>query len=407
MPAVLLLVLPLGLLALLPVLWGWRFALFCRADAREAAPPLECWPRVAVILPLRGADPALDRCLRGALNQDYARYAVYIVIDSKDDPARAVVEAVAARGCPAHVCVNVSVLRDPGERCSLKVSAQLQALAALPDDVEVVVLLDGDVEPRTDWLQCLVRPLADPDVAAVSGIRWFVPPDRRWGSWIRYLFNAGAFAQMYCFNIPWGGSLALRRSTMIEAGLPQLWRHCFGEDTSAYGPLRMLNKELRFSGLAMSANAETIGAAGAYRFVLRQLLSVRLQHPSWPVIALGHIGSVMAFLVCCALMFTTAWPAAAGVVFLYFAGQFASLFAIEQSSVARRWARRPSMPHVMHLAAGPVALVFATTAMLAAMVLTKIEWRGATYRIEPRKRIRLLQYVPFRHTSQANNDSIL
>ena len=53
------------------------------------------WPKVAadeqapvaVILPLRGADPSLPGCLQGLLNQSYASFTLHIVLDRADDPA--------------------------------------------------------------------------------------------------------------------------------------------------------------------------------------------------------------------------------------------------------------------------------------------------------------------------------
>jgi cellulose synthase/poly-beta-1,6-N-acetylglucosamine synthase-like glycosyltransferase len=78
----------------LPVFWAWRLALLYLF--RPAAPPLDDaeLPSVAVIVPLRGADPSLAACLRGVLRQDYPRYRVRIMIDSPSDPAWGVVPRI-------------------------------------------------------------------------------------------------------------------------------------------------------------------------------------------------------------------------------------------------------------------------------------------------------------------------
>src|SRR5271166_5021535 len=241
-------ILLLVVLAMLPVAWAWRFTLFYGSSARRprGAPQQQVRPRAAVILPLRGADPSLESCLTGLLNQTYHPYAVYIVVDSSEDPAHAVVERVLARGYSQRVEVHIDVLRAPGEQCSLKVSAQLQAIAQLPRDVEIIAFLDADCVPAVDWLATLLAPLADPNVGAATGIRWFVPRDGHWGTWVRHVFNAAVWTQMYAFNIPWGGSLAFHRRVLEHSNLLAHWTRCLSEDTSFYGPLRETGQRLEF-----------------------------------------------------------------------------------------------------------------------------------------------------------------
>src|SRR4051812_44958773 len=80
----------------LPV-W-WQLRLIWLYWFRPADPPLleAELPEVAVLLPLRGADPSLRDCLRGLLRQDYPRYSVRIIIDSPQDPAWELVRSILA-----------------------------------------------------------------------------------------------------------------------------------------------------------------------------------------------------------------------------------------------------------------------------------------------------------------------
>ena len=208
-----------------------------------------------MILPLRGADPSLARCLTGLLRQDYPSYRLHIVIDGADDPAWAVVRDVLARE-PGGAEVSVETLIMIGERCGLKVSAQRQAIEALGDDVEAVVFADADADPAADWLRRLTAPLADRAVGAACGIRWFDPPDGAWGSLVRYLNNAACFSNMFVFHIPWGGSLAMRRETIRAANLIEHWSRCLCEDTSAYEPLRRAGLRVAFVPQATQFNRE-------------------------------------------------------------------------------------------------------------------------------------------------------
>src|SRR5579871_2214250 len=56
--------------------------------------PLRQYPKVQVLLCLRGVDPFLDRCLSGLANQDYPDYRVTIILDSWDDEALPFAEAL-------------------------------------------------------------------------------------------------------------------------------------------------------------------------------------------------------------------------------------------------------------------------------------------------------------------------
>jgi cellulose synthase/poly-beta-1,6-N-acetylglucosamine synthase-like glycosyltransferase len=222
--------LPIAAMALAWSYYAWR----CRHP--WPAPPAP--PEVAVILPLRGADPLLESCLAGVLAQDYPAYQVHIVIDSAQDSSQAMVARVLARGHARNAQVHVGILREPSERCSLKLSAQRQVLTALDDAVAVVAFLDADSVPSANWLRAMVAPFADPRIGAATGIRWSAPADAGLGTLVRYVFNALSFPQRFLYRIPWGGSLAVRKSALREAGLLDHWSRCFCEDTSAYGPLR-------------------------------------------------------------------------------------------------------------------------------------------------------------------------
>ena len=156
--------LPVATMALAWGYYAWR--------CRHPFPPPHKLPEIAVILPLRGADPSLESCLAGVLAQDYPAYQVHIVVDSAQDPAQAVVAGVLARGHAPNAKVYVTMRQDRSEHCSLKLSAQRQVLTRLDESIAVVAFLDADAVPSANWLRAMVAPLADPRVAVT-------PPARR------------------------------------------------------------------------------------------------------------------------------------------------------------------------------------------------------------------------------------
>jgi hypothetical protein len=395
----------LALFALLPVVWAWRLAwnYWRHSGPTPAADgPL---PRAAVILSLRGADPSLLHCLRGLLRQDYPCYSVRIVVDSDEDPAWDMIRSVLAEGQP-HDDVLVSVLTDRRETCSLKVSAQLQALAELEEDVEVVAFIDADSVPAADWLRALVLPLADPRVGASTGIRWFAPPDHGWGNLVRHAYNSASFTQMYVFHMPWGGAFAMRKETIYRSGLVDHWANCFCEDISAYGPLRKVGLKLAFVPAATQFNRESIDMAGATRFMLRQLFCVRMHHVHWLSLLSCNLLNAAALtasaLVCAAaacageLAVSALFGGLLGTYAIGLLGAFLTGEWLVRRNMRGRIADVPPYPITWKIVpAAIMAQALSIHCMMATLTLRRIDWRGVHYAVEGPEKIRLVEYSPY------------
>jgi hypothetical protein len=254
-----------------------------------------------------------------------------------------------------------------------------------------------------------VAPLADPRVAACSGNRWYMPAVISWGSLVRWLWNAAAIVQMFWYRIPWGGSLAVKLKVFREAGLADRWGQAFCEDTMLYGQLRRAGYRVAFAPTLMMVNREDVSLRGFYRWVARQLLTARLYHPAWWLVVGHGVGIAAAQLACLALLGAAcvlgdgpaaAWLAAAlGLYWLAMAGLMVAL----ETSVRRMPAGRGEPTAWLHPAAFfrvAVALlltqVLYTGALLSAMLVRVVEWRGVRYRIDGPWRIRQIEYRPYR-----------
>ena len=287
----------LAFFTLLPVAgmaiaWGY----FAYRTNKGFKPPRPL-PEVAVLLPLRGADPSLEACLKGLLAQDYPAYRAYVVIDSAEDPAQAVVARVLDGADPRAASVRVETRRILGTHCSAKLSAQRQVLTALDGNVAVIAFLDADCVPAPNWLREIVAPFSDPRVGAATGIRWSAPRDDGWGTLARYVFLGLIYPQHFLYRIPWGGSLAIRRSAIESTGLLEHWTHCLCEDTSAYGRLRSAGLRLAFVPAATQVNSEAIELAGVHTFIFRQVVCARLHHVFWPLILAANVATIVSFLI--------------------------------------------------------------------------------------------------------------
>jgi hypothetical protein len=85
-------------------------------------------------------------------------YCIHLVVDSSTDPANEFVASILKEGYPGGVEIRVSVLKKPLPNCSLKVSAQIQALTELDANIDVIALIDADAAPAANWLRVLVEP---------------------------------------------------------------------------------------------------------------------------------------------------------------------------------------------------------------------------------------------------------
>ena len=126
--------------------------------------------------------------------------------------------------------VSVVTLTERLPTTTRKVAGQLQALARLCPEHEIVALLDGDTIPHATWLRELAAPLQDPRVGVASGNRWYMPAERTAGSLVRYLWNAAAVVQMYFYDAGWGGSLAFKTRLLRETDLQRQLANAFGDD---------------------------------------------------------------------------------------------------------------------------------------------------------------------------------
>lgn len=394
--------------------WSYRFSQLFQEMPAEAAS--EKLPPAAVILCLRGADPFLSDCLAGLAGQDYPDYRVTIVIDHADDPCAAVVNEFLERSPSDRF--EVLFLNDPLKTCSLKVSSLMQAIERLDPRYEIVASLDADVVASPRWLRDMAVPLAaDPRLAASTGIRWFVPAERTLPNLIRRQWNIGAVVQMYLFDIPWGGSLAIRRSFFNQANLFERWSHCLCEDTPLAATLLQHHREIRFVPEAVMINRESITLPSVFRFIGRQLLFAQLYHPRWfavqlpgilnaflPLVSLGVCG------VSIAKGHPLGWVLAAAIV-----GHGVSLvmqIKLASSAVRQFLGRRgvelqKSPLNALTLSASVMSILTQMWGVVRPAFIRTIEWRGITYRRTRGKQFELVEYVPYQPNSNEHNRSEL
>jgi hypothetical protein len=348
------------------------------------------WPKAAILLPLRGADPHLADGLRRLMRQDYGNYELRVVLDSATDPAREVVERVVAETGAKNV--RVSVIAEKRMTCSPQCSALLQGVESLDPDVEVVSIIDGDVLTHPSWLRELVNPLLDPKVGAAHGNRWFLPQEAGWGSMVRYLWIAASVVPMYWFGMPWAGTFVVRRKALESSDLKQKWGRSIVPDAPTLEALKQLGLKLKFVPSLMMINRERCGLAFCHDFMKRQMMWTRLYNPQfWPVIvhAAALVGVVLLLVGLMLVGLITgnrpATAAAAGAAIVLLATMLGLVGLMEMAvrEVARRRGQTGlSAPWAfwLKLPAGIVLTLFVHgSAVALATLRNRVTWRGVTY----------------------------
>jgi cellulose synthase/poly-beta-1,6-N-acetylglucosamine synthase-like glycosyltransferase len=382
--------------------------LFLRGIGRKAwkMPSEPFTPKTMVVLTLRGADPFLERCVRGLLSQNYPCYDIRFVVDHLDDSALPIVQKIIHETGAANV--EILVVNEHSETCSLKCNSLVHAVETLDESYEIVAFLDADVNPHSDWLRDLVEPLSDPQFGAVTGQRWYIPDRDNFGSLIRYLWNAAAIVQMYLYGMAWGGSLALRRRVFSEGKLCDTWKHAFSDDMSVGSSLRNIGVKTAFAPSLFMVNREECTLSSFHRWVKRQLFCAKLYHPAWRAVvaqaALITIPLLSAFFLLLISLVqgnhsAAAWSFAALVA--YWTGVFGTLPFMERGIRNKlRERNEPLSPWTLRrtlrtFIAVPLTQFVYTSALFWLHFMKKVEWRGVWYEIGRDKTVRMIEYIPF------------
>ncbi len=372
-------------------------------------------PKASIILCLRGSDPFLDRCISGLRDLDYPDFEVILVVDSERDPANEIINR--------HLQgewrnVTRVYLEDRLTTCSLKCSSLIRGLSVASPASEFFAFIDADTVPHPGWLRELASSLQASDIGAVTGNRWYMPQSESFGSSVRYVWNAAAVVQMYWYSIAWGGTVAIKRTAIEQAGLREKWGRSLCEDTMLRSELAKVGLKVKFVPSLMMINREDCTINGYYAWVKRQLLTARLYHPLW-IAVLGHgISSALLLLFALGLLAfeAGAWISGAGngSNLLWLCGglflfqlYLAALLPVMERAVSGivvgrgesdQWPGKRSYRKLF----GYVFMTqwIYTVALIASTRIRRVEWRGIYYQVHGPWNLHREEYETFSETSQ-------
>ncbi len=377
-------------LGILSLRGGLIFAAYVR---REALRPLTDYtPFASVIAPCRGLEDGLRENLTALFEQDYPAYEIIFVTDNGDDPSLTVVEKTigAKNDCPQ--VISRVVIAGEAVDCGQKVHNLRTAVSQVDPRSEVLVFVDTDARPQSDWLRRLVGPLQDDGVGATTGYRWFIPSDGGLASHLRSVWNASitsALGERADKNFCWGGSTAIRRITFERLNVVERWRGTVSDDFTLTRVLQQAKLPIHFVPACLVASLGDCTARELLEFTNRQLKITRTYAAHlWKPLLVGSLlfcgvffGGLALAAVRAMLGLSFGLPLAA-VLVIYLLGAakaYIRLKAVAIPLVGYRKQLSKSLP--AHLLLWPFASALYLGNAVVAAFSRRIRWRGITYRL--------------------------
>ena len=253
-------------------------------------------PKVAVLCPCKGMEPALERNLVSLTEFDYQNYEIFFLIASATDPAYNVVKRVVSSSrAKAHL-----VLTEKPEGCGEKVNNLRMGIGQLGEGFEVLVFVDSDGRPSKNWLHRMVAPLSDSRIGATSTMRWLIPNRGNLATALLAAWNAPIVTMLTekGKNFCWGGGTAIRRSVFEQSAVVDEWRNSVSDDYSMTRALERANRSIVFLPECLVPSFVETDFTGLMEFSNRQVLITRVYaEKMWGIAAGMHLLYCISFLL--------------------------------------------------------------------------------------------------------------
>ncbi|MGB7232167.1 MAG: glycosyltransferase family 2 protein, partial [Candidatus Acidiferrum sp.] len=344
-------------------------------------------PKVAVLCPCKGIEPALERNLVSLTEFDYQNYEIFFLIASANDPAYSILKRVAGSSrAKAHV-----IITEKPDGCGEKVNNLRLGLLQVASEFDVLVFVDSDGRPGKNWLHRMVAPLADSRIGATTTMRWLIPNKTNLPTALLAAWNAPIVTMLSekGKNFCWGGGTAIRRSVFDQSGVAEAWRHSVSDDYSMTRALELAARPIVFLPECFVPSFVEADFTGLMEFTNRQVLITRVYSDKmWGIAAGTHL------LYCVTLVFGALLTLSAFLASLA-ALPFAALTFLPILLSMIRGALRAAgvseaLPAYKSQIAGQAWIYILLTVFipflyvanfLSSVITRKTRWRGITYEL--------------------------
>lgn len=265
------------------VLVWFSYKSFCGGIAylnyfkRELAKPRSSYtPFATIIAPYKGLDDGLEENIRALLEQDYPNFELIFVVDDESDPALLLVKRFMN---DEDAEARKLVIAPKATESSQKVENLREAILHVYPRSEVFVFVDSDARPNKDWLRSLVGPLADENVGATTGYRWFLADEPTLASDLCGIWNASIASSLgpnTKSNFCWGGSMAIRREVFDRLQIRKNWRGTLSDDFTLTRIIRTAGLNIHFVPQALTRSIGSCTFPELWEFTTRQMKITRV-----------------------------------------------------------------------------------------------------------------------------------
>lgn len=281
----------LVLLSIRSLVGGFEYLRFFKTELAKQRS--EFTPFVTVIAPCRGVDPELDINLNALFDLNYPEYEIVFVLDDEADPAVEVIDRVRT-GSGSDRVQSRLIVATKTKTSSQKVENLREAVLHASPESEAFVFVDSDARPSSEWLRSLVAPLADENVGAATGYRWFIATSPSLSTELRSVWNASiasALGPNTKSNFCWGGAMAIRRETFERLNMRDRWEGTLSDDFVVTRTMSEAMLPIVFVPQAVTASVENCTFAGMLEFTTRQMKITRVY--ATPLWILSFFGAVV------------------------------------------------------------------------------------------------------------------
>jgi hypothetical protein len=178
------------------------------------------------------------------------------------------------------------------EKASPRIQNLLAGVRAARKRSEILAFADAGGQVSKSWLRALAAPLADPEVGASTGYRFYVPDPPDFWSLARSVWDAPLGGLLGPGDNPfaWCGSAAIRKERFFELQVPSAWRGAASEDGALTQAIHKARLRIAFAPGAILAYAGRAGAGQFFAETQRQMAMARIYFPRlWWSALVAHI----------------------------------------------------------------------------------------------------------------------
>ncbi|HVX85625.1 MAG TPA: glycosyltransferase family 2 protein [Phycisphaerae bacterium] len=362
----------------------------------------ERYPRVAVILPIKGVDDDTLGNVRALLEQDYPAYRLIFVVESEEDPVVALLEKVAQEESRVEL-----VVAGLAEHRGQKVHNQLAGVERTTERDEILAFMDADAKPAPHWVHNLVMPLTYGEhIGATTGYRYYIPVTPHTANKIVSVLNAmvGALLGPYRRTFAWGGSMAIRRNDFFGYGLHDLWQGALSDDyVLSYCVKSVAKRKIQFVAQCLVASDANFNWASLFEFAVRQYRITKVCAPWVWMTAVG--GAALYLTAFCYTLFNVIYGfTGAEALHGEHLRQMAMFAGLYGTSMLRGYLlvlggerMLPEHKEAIRSTMGwatvgmPWCFVINLVALIGSGIGRTIVWRGVTYRMVSRLKTEVLR----------------